>query len=259
MQLTAREPDMVSVVPEPGAVRSFTSPPLSLSPTRNEAGPHQDSDPEPVDLHPCNSDRPPAPRTSTPATPAHPSGAVQDVTSRYPYLPEQLCAVAVSADWQHLAQLIKNTDYHHCMLLRSNGFAHPGYLSRHVKAQHAEAFKFHSAVLKWLEGRTTSILSPASSAAQTLRCASAAGPDMHVSAQSCIVQASSYQLCASYTVPATARTLLTVQVNNCATGHGVAHEGRPRQEIQDVTSQEILAAADQANLLSAMMRRSREP
>ena len=29
-----------------------------------------------------------------------------------------------------------------------------------------------------------------------------------------------------------------------------------RQEIQDVTSQEILAAADQANLLSAMMRRS---
>ncbi|OLP89870.1 hypothetical protein AK812_SmicGene28628 [Symbiodinium microadriaticum] len=79
---------------------------------------------------------------------------------------------------------------------------------RHVKAQHAEAFVFHSAVLKWLEGRTTSILSP------------------------CQFCGTDFKVMESHMKDAL------------------------RQEIQDVTSQEILAAADQANLLSAMMRRA---
>ncbi|CAE7438288.1 unnamed protein product, partial [Symbiodinium necroappetens] len=35
-----------------------------------------------------------------------------------------------------------------------------GYLSRHVKSQHAEAYIFHAAVLKWLDDRKTAILSP---------------------------------------------------------------------------------------------------
>ena len=222
--LTARGQALVSVVPEPGAAKPFASTPLS--PTRSDAGPHLDSDPEPVVLHPCNSDRPPAPQTSTPVTPAHPSGAVKDVTSRYPYLPEQLCAVAVAADWQHLARLIKNTDYHHCMLC-GQWLAHPGYLSRHVKAQHAEAFVFHSAVLKWLEGRTTSILSPCQFCGTDFKVRKCSRP-RHARECPVLYRAGLLlRLCASYTVPAAVRTLSTVHVNDCATGHGVAHEGRP--------------------------------
>ena len=240
-------------MPEPGAVKPFASTPLS--PIRSDASPHPDSDPEPVDLHPCNSDRPPVLQTSIPETPAHSSGAVKDVTSRYPYLPEQLCAVAVAADWQHLAQLIKNTDYHHCVLC-GQWLAHPGCLSGMSKHNMQRPLCSTARCSSGSRVERPPSLAPASSVAQTLRCASAAGPDMHVSAQSCIVQAFSSG-CALLTLclqlSALPRPFMSMTALQVMESH---MKDALRQEIQDVTSQEILAAADQANLLSAMMCRS---
>ncbi|CAE7380059.1 unnamed protein product, partial [Symbiodinium microadriaticum] len=69
-------------------------------------------------------------------------------------------------------------------------------------------------VLKWLEGRTTSILSPCQFCAT----------DFKVFSSGCVMESHM--------------------------------KDALHQEIQDVANQEILAAADQANLLSAMMRRS---
>ncbi|OLP82724.1 hypothetical protein AK812_SmicGene36598 [Symbiodinium microadriaticum] len=79
---------------------------------------------------------------------------------------------------------------------------------------------------------------------------------MHVSAQSCIVQAFSSG-CALLTLclqlSALPRPFMSMTALQVMESH---MKDALRQEIQDVTSQEILAAADQANLLSAMMCRS---
>ena len=91
--------------------------------------------------------------------PTNPTNLLVDRISRYPCLPRDWCATALACDWKRLALNIKSTDFNHCLLC-GQWLAHPGYLSRHVKSQHAEAYVFHAAVLKWLDDRKTAILSP---------------------------------------------------------------------------------------------------
>ena len=217
-------PSSASDAPEPDAAPASASTPSN--PGKSGASPQPASFPEPTDHHMSHNDQSSIDRPTMPEHLACPSEVVQGLTRRYPYLSEQLCATAIDADWQLLAKMIKNTDYHHCVLC-GQWLAHPGYFSRHVKAQHAEAFVLHSEVLKWLEGRTTSILSPCQFCATDFKVRKCSRP-RHARECPVLYRAGLLlRLCASYTVPAAACTFLTVPENDSTAGHGVTHEGCP--------------------------------
>ncbi|CAE7419959.1 unnamed protein product [Symbiodinium sp. KB8] len=113
----------------------------------------------------------------------------------------------------------------------------PGYLSRHVKSQHAEASVFHAAVLKWLDDRKTAILSPCQFC----------GADFKV-------------FCSDY-APLMNR-LLPLLLLPLSLQHlpPQAMETHMKDEfgkvMAEVETQHLMAAQEQANLLSAMMQRS---
>ncbi|CAE7845917.1 unnamed protein product, partial [Symbiodinium necroappetens] len=111
------------------------------------------------------------------------------------------------------------------------------YLSRHVKSQHAEAYAFHAAVLKWLDDHKTAILSPCQFC----------GADFKVF----------YSDCASLMHRLLPLLLLQLPLKHLPPQAMETHmKDALRKEMAEVETQELMGAQDQANLLSAMMRRS---
>ncbi|CAE7682117.1 unnamed protein product, partial [Symbiodinium necroappetens] len=167
---------------------------------------------------------------STSMAPANPTNLLVDrIVNRYPCLPRDWCATALARDWKRLALNIKSTDFNHCLLC-GQWLAHPGYLSRHVKSQHAEAYAFHAAVLKWLDDHKTAILSPCQFC----------GADFKVFYSDC--------------APLMHRLLPLLHLPPQAMETHM--KDALRKEMAEVETQELMGAQDQANLLSAMMRRS---
>ena len=155
---------------------------------------------------------------STSMAPANPTNLLVDrIVNRYPCLPRDWCATALARAWKRLALNIKSTDFNHCLLC-GQWLAHPGYLSRHVKSQHAEAYAFHAAVLKWLDDHKTAILSPCQFCGADFKARKCSRP-RHAKECPILYRAGLLlRLCASYAQTATASASPT-------SGHGDPHEG----------------------------------
>ena len=119
---------------------------------------------------------------------------------------------------------IKSTDFNYCLLC-GRWLAHPGYLSRHVKSQHAEASVFHAAVLKWLDDRKTAILSPCQFCGADFKARKCSRP-RHAKECPILYRAGLLlRLCASYEQTATASAPAAVVAAPPTSGHGDPHEG----------------------------------
>ena len=114
---------------------------------------------------PCDNPDPAAlqPDTVTPQPHTMPSSESEDALDQacriLPHVPKHFCQLALSTHWRPLAEQIKQSDLHFCILC-GQWLAHPGYLSRHLSAMHPEAYRLHDAVLQWLQDRTPVLQSP---------------------------------------------------------------------------------------------------
>ena len=103
-------------------------------------------------------------------TPASPEGTIQGIGPQpHPTIadgPLQQLGVsretellAQDPDWKPLARQIRRSDQHHCPFC-NQWLARPTYLSRHVKAQHPDAYLMHDRVQSWLTERSSALTSP---------------------------------------------------------------------------------------------------
>ncbi|CAE7409538.1 unnamed protein product [Symbiodinium sp. CCMP2592] len=76
-----------------------------------------------------------------------------------PLVPRAFHQAVFHETWQSLAAKVRQSDLNNCLLC-GQWLAHRGYLSRHIKAQHAEVYHLHTTVLQWLRDRTTAVQSP---------------------------------------------------------------------------------------------------
>ena len=93
------------------------------------------------------------------ATPGPDEQSPRTLSCMFPATAPDLLEIALKSDWQAVAAAVRNTDMHHCPVC-NQWLAHVGYLSRHIKSQHAEIHNLQSAVTVWLQQKPTSVLSP---------------------------------------------------------------------------------------------------